>query len=65
MVSGDVGHRTDYGFVWGPVEVTRLMHVKGRGRVIAIDTGHHRFHVYVSEKGRSVRVRVVNRDGDA
>ena len=47
---------TMYGFQWGPIEVTRMAHIDGRGRVIGIDTPHHRCQLYVSEAGRSIRL---------
>lgn len=46
---------TDFGFTWGPVTVTRMAHIPGRGYVIGIDAGSKRAQVYVSEKGRSLR----------
>lgn len=48
-----------YGFAWGPLVVERMIHVPGRGYVVDIrpreqhETG---VQVYVSEKGRSVKV---------
>ena len=47
---------TRYGFQWGPAEVTRMAHIEGRGRVIGVRTPHDSIQVYVTEKGRSIRV---------
>lgn len=51
----------EYGFLWGPMNVSRLMtYVKGKqkNRVLGIFTEHHRVEVSVSRTGRSVRVWV-------
>lgn len=48
-----------FGFDWGPLSVTRLTHVEGRGRVLEVKTAHRTLQVYVSEAGRSLRVFVV------
>lgn len=45
-----------FGFVWGPMRVERLAHLEGRGRVISVKAGSKELQVYVSEKGRRVRV---------
>ena len=46
----------EYGFVWGPAEVTRLARFEGRGRVIGVATEHRQLQVAVSEGGRKIRV---------
>ena len=54
-----------YGFPWGPLTVTRLAHVEGRGYSLEIRTEHQSMQVYVSEKGRKIQaypVRDVVRD---
>jgi hypothetical protein len=49
------GHETDYGFVWGPAEVTR--HCQFNGTVsIGVNSEVHKVTIYVSPKGHSVRV---------
>lgn len=45
---------TRFGFNWGPMEVSRLAHVEGRGYVIEIRTGHKSMQVYVTEAGRKI-----------
>jgi len=45
-----------YGFSWGPMKVTRLAHIEGRGYALGVAVGKRRLQVWVSEKGRSVRV---------
>lgn len=56
----DTGHDTQYGFIWGPIEVSRATFLgteKRPGhRVLFIETGRDKLQVYVSDKGRSVRV---------
>lgn len=49
---------TEFGFRWGPMEVSRMAHVEGRGFVIGVNTDHRRCQLYVSEGGRSVRLWV-------
>lgn len=52
---------TSYGFNWGTMVVERVFHELGRGRVIEIRSGDNRSNtvqVYVSEKGRSIRVYI-------
>lgn len=48
-----------YGFLWGPLTVTRLMSVR-RGKrefySLGVTTDHHKVEVYSSRTGRSVRV---------
>lgn len=49
---------TQYGFEFGAMSVERIMQVEGRGTVVGV-YGADRSNgvqVYVSEKGRSVRV---------
>jgi hypothetical protein len=59
MTAGDTD--TQYGFTWGPLEVTRLAHFKPRGDResyvvrVATETGKH-VDIYVSRTGRSLRV---------
>ena len=48
------GHVTRYGFTWGPMIVTRLCHVEGRGYSLEIVTPYQSMHVYVTEKGRKI-----------
>jgi hypothetical protein len=51
---------TPHGFIWGNLEVTRLAHVRGRGRVLVVSPEGQPYskglQVYISEGGRSVRV---------
>ena len=48
-----------YGFDWGPLSVERVAHVEGRGYVVDVRS-RERYEdgvqIYVSEKGRSIRV---------
>jgi hypothetical protein len=47
----------EYGFDWGPVRVTRLMQMDGRGVVLRIKTiAEKQVDIYVSERGHSVRI---------
>lgn len=47
---------TVYGFVWGPMEVTRLAQIDGRV-VVSVRTATGReIEVYTSATGRSLRV---------
>lgn len=56
-MTGDGGDGlTDFGFKWGPAEVTRMIAVDGRGRVIGVRAPGGRLQIYVSEKGRRIRV---------
>ena len=52
----DSGGPTEFGFRWGPMEVTRMAFVPGKGRVVGINTPSHRCQLYVSEAGRSIRL---------
>ena len=55
-LDGDDGR---YGFAWGPVIVERTAHIDGRGYVVTVRTpGSYEpsVQVYVSEKGRVMRV---------
>jgi hypothetical protein len=51
---------TQYGFVWGNMEVERFTHIEGRGRTLSVRaTGkpvQDGLQVYLSEGGRSLRV---------
>jgi hypothetical protein len=51
----------EYGFLWGPMNVSRLMTYR-RGKrensVLGVFTEHHRVEINVSRTGRSVRVWV-------
>jgi hypothetical protein len=47
---------TDYGFAWGPVEVTRAALLPEDRRIITIKTPYVDLDVYVSATGRSVRI---------
>lgn len=51
----ELNELTDYGFTWGPMELTRICHVEGRGYVLEVKTDSKNLQIYVSEKGRSVR----------
>lgn len=56
------GAVTKYGFCWGPMIVTRLAHVNGRGYSLSIETPHAEMQVYVTEKGRKIEpIRVRGR----
>lgn len=50
------GFDTDYGFVWGPVEVIRAMSLPIDRRVLTIETKYKKLNIYISATGRSVRV---------
>ena len=57
----------DYGFEWGPMEVTRMAHIEGRGYVLEIRTAHRSMQVHITEAGyrikpMPVRVRVSGED---
>lgn len=43
-----------YGFDWGPMSVTRLGYIEGRGYLVEVTTDHARMQVYVTEKGRKI-----------
>lgn len=49
-----------HGFLWGPLNVTRIAHWSPRkGResyVVEVSTDHVELNIYVSKTGRSVRV---------
>ncbi len=47
---------TDYGFTWGPAEITRMCHIPGRGRLLGVRTEHGSLQILISEKGRKLRV---------
>lgn len=44
-----------YGFEWGPMTVTRICHIEGRGYVLEVKTDHRSVQIYVSEKGRVLK----------
>lgn len=46
-----------YGFDWGPMSVTRLAHIEGRGYVLEVTTDHARLQIHVTEKGRRVTAK--------
>lgn len=48
-------HFEPWGFVWGPMRVTRVMEIRG-AVVVEIRGAKTRVEVYVSAQGRSVRV---------
>jgi hypothetical protein len=43
-----------YGFRWGPLTVTRLAHIDGRGYVIEVATDHQVMQVHITEKGNKI-----------
>ena len=43
-----------YGFDWGPMSVTRMADIEGRGYVLEITTDHARLQIHVTEKGRKI-----------
>lgn len=47
---------TDYGFRWGPMEVTRIAIVDTERRILEVKTATTKVNIYVSAQGRSVRV---------
>lgn len=49
-----------YGFPWGPMTITRLAHIPGRGYALEIKTLHQSMQVYVSEKGRKIEAMPVH-----
>lgn len=49
-------HLTDYGFTFGPAEVSRMVYVPRRGRVLEVKTPRHTLHIYITPKGHKVRV---------
>ena len=57
---GDGDRITDYGFTFGPTEVTRIctfvVGEKVRSRILGIKTPFREIEVYISPTGRSVRV---------
>ena len=56
---------TQYGFTYGPAEVTRMCHIEGRGRVLQVKTPHAELQVLVSEKGRRITAYPVKNSGAA
>ena len=51
----DTGRYTQYGFQWGPLDVVRIAHFPGRGRVLGLKTQHDELEVFVTNKGRRIR----------
>lgn len=50
---------TDFGFRWGPLDVTRIAHAKRGSRevyVLGVKTDYRDVQISVSRTGRSVRV---------
>ena len=47
---------TPYGFIWGPMVVTRLCHDKRYGYVLQVKTQHGKVEIRVSPKGRKLNV---------
>lgn len=45
---------TQYGFTWGPMEVTRNCEYRGL-RSLSVSTGTHTLQIGVSEKGHNIR----------
>ena len=62
MADTDSPHLTDFGFTWGPAEITRLTYIPGRGRVLSIRTAHAEAQVLISEKGRRLRIWLGNEE---
>ena len=50
---------TDFGFEWGPVEITRLAHIERRGYLLEVRTKRQSMQIYVSEKGRKIEAMPV------
>ena len=60
-VPADYGAVNDYGFDWGPMRVTRMVHVAGRGRYLSIRTEKAGvMEVYIPEKGTKIVVRPIS-----
>jgi len=51
-----LGGHDAYGFEWGPMSVVRLGHVAGRGYFLSIQTDHDGVQLFISEKGKKVRI---------
>jgi hypothetical protein len=47
---------TEFGFNWGPAEVTRCATLPEDRRVVRVKTPHRTLDIYISATGRSVRV---------
>ena len=52
---------TDYGFLWGPMEVVRAATVLGKGGriehfVLTVATEREEVHIFVTPGGRSIKV---------
>ena len=52
----EADHIYQFGFKWGPMWVTRIARLGTRGRVLQVRTDHRKIEVFVSDKGRSIRV---------
>lgn len=50
---------TDYGFIWGPMEVMRAVTYRGR-RWVQIETGRHKVQIGVSPQGNNIIVYMDN-----
>ena len=47
---------SEFGFDWGPMSVTRMAHIEERGYVVGVRTDHDSIQVFVSQKGRKIRI---------
>lgn len=61
------GCSTPYGFKWGPMEISRAIHIPGKGRALDVwvtdDHGtRQRVQIYCSDAGRRVRVFLGTRE---
>ena len=45
----------DYGFKWGPAEITRMISHPRHGVLIGLETDSHQVQISVSPGGRSIR----------
>ena len=41
---------------WGPIRVSPMTHIEGRGYAVGIDTPYVSLQLWVSEQGRNIRV---------
>ena len=55
LVAITCDERWRYGFPWGPMTVSRLCHIEGRGYVLEIKTDHAALQVYITEKGHKIQ----------
>lgn len=51
---------TDYGFTWGPLEVTRYLIYRGR-RALGVTTKQHKVEIIVSPQGNNIQVYLDNK----